>query len=441
MACDIACTGAKLLANQMNIGYTLAATIAFVGIPSICVLYGGNSHVAKSLGLSWSVAAPACLVWGLVGYSMVFGKSLDSRVFGGDTYAPIDKTDRFNNPAGAGDYSFVYYSFMFAMTALSIIIGGAGVGLGLTTNALQVFMLGSLLLNYCPLAHWLWNAGAAGGAPGWLYAYGVIDYAGGMVLHGYAGTAVLVLGLLSRRPRTKIDYGNPMIITASLGFYVGKQALQVSSGSTDGAWSSLGAYNTIVAAYASATLYQVLSVVAPREGGPPFSGQATIAAAVKGALSGVVAMAAGASFNEPQYAVLSNICSTAVVYLVDFLTQKVNVHGFDVFLLHGVAGFTGSAMIGLFANNRDGRLYAGSSATSQYPGYVGAFFGNPAQLARQCAGISVTILLTVVVTLALAALVHVLFAPFGGAWEQPEEPPIKAEEEGVEMVPSDPIAA
>ena len=166
--------------THRNIGYTLAAITAFAGIPSICVLYGGKD-VAKSLGLSWAVAAPASVMWGLIAFSMIFGKSISTGVIGDDSIGTIDKL-------GGGDYSFVYYSFMYAMTALSIIIGGAGSGM--KTNAFQLFMLGSLLLNYAPLAFWFWNTGALanGGActtadtcvgAGWGWKYGIIDYSGG----------------------------------------------------------------------------------------------------------------------------------------------------------------------------------------------------------------------------------------------------------------------
>ena len=207
-----------------------------MGIPSICVLYGGKD-VAKSLGLSWAVAAPASIMWGLIVYSLIYGKSIASGVIADDTFGTIDKI-------GGGDYSFVYYSFMFAMTALvfplmvmmiagggaagpgigaawaaggararafslfsrtsththtthahnanrlSIIIGG--IGSGMKRNAFQLFMLGSLLLNYAPLAFWFWNTGVLANGDqctkrtadtcvgaGWGWKYGIIDYSGG----------------------------------------------------------------------------------------------------------------------------------------------------------------------------------------------------------------------------------------------------------------------
>jgi ammonia channel protein AmtB len=171
----------------------------------------------------------------------------------------------------------------------------------------------------------------------------------------------------------------------------------------------------------------VASVVLPKEGGF-MTGSANAASAVRGALVGTVAMASGAALQEPEWAVLSNVCSCAVVYLIDWLTAKVDVAGFDCFMTHAVGGFVGSAMTGLFANNLNNRLYKLATLPQ---GYAGAFFGGGGkQLAYQCAGISVTILLTVVMTIGIYALVHVVMIPFGGAWEEKEgeegPPPLKA---------------
>jgi ammonia channel protein AmtB len=81
-------------------------------------------------------------LWGLIVYSMIFGEGIPSGVIGGTTFATINKL------AMGGNLSFVYYSFMFAMTALAIIIGGSG--LGMKTLPFQLFMAATLLLNYAP---------------------------------------------------------------------------------------------------------------------------------------------------------------------------------------------------------------------------------------------------------------------------------------------------
>jgi Amt family ammonium transporter len=375
--------------------------LSFVAIPSVCVIYGGRENISRSLGLSWSVAAPISLLWGVVAFSMVYGKSDTSGVVGGLTFATINKV--------GSDLTIPYYSFMYAMTAMAIIVGGAGAHSGLRTAPFQLFMAGSLLLNYAPLAHWFWNAN------GWAFKWGVIDFAGGMVLHGYAGTAVLVLGLLSKSARERPELSSAASILAALGFFVGKQALQAAGGSSDGQWSSLGAYNTIIGAYGGALVFNVLGAAAPLGGGGAFKGAAGASNAVKGALVGTVTMTAGAAYQEPLWAVLSTVAASAIVYAVDYFSQRVDVAGVDCFVMHGVAGFVGSAMAGLFANNKGGRLFVLGSPYAQ--NYAGAFFGSARQLGLQLAGVAFTFLLTVAMTAGLLVVVHAVFLPFGGAWE------------------------
>jgi ammonia channel protein AmtB len=197
---------------------------------------------------------------------------------------------------------------------------------------------------------------------------------------------------------------------------VGKQALQLSSGSSDGQISSLGAFNTIVGAYAGAMTFNVANVVLPREGGAGlFRGTVSASSTVKGALVGTVSIASSAAYVQPEYAVLSSVAASALVFVVDYLTKGVNVAGFDCFLMHGFSGFLGAALAGLFPSNRNFRLFKMSSP--YVANYVGAFFGNPMQLAKQFVGISFAILLTTVMTVGLYGLVHLVWLPFGGAWE------------------------
>ena len=98
-------------------------------------------------------------------------------------------------------------------------------------------------------------------------------------------------------------------------------------------------------------------------------------------------------------------------YLFDYATLSVNVAGWDAFVTHGVAGFVGIAVSGLFYNNYGSPKALLEMSQTQ----VGSFFSNPVQLGLQCAGISVVIALTVVMTVGLYALVHIISLPFGFA--------------------------
>jgi len=267
---------------------------------------------------------------------------------------------------------------------------------------------------------WFWNP------LGWAFSYNILDFAGGLVVHTYAGFAVLTLGLLSRHKRSKVDYGTVQSLLAVFGLYVGKQALQCSGGSPaqisvtaagialapGSGWSSLAALNTIIAAYTGVAINYLMEHVLPFKG-TVGHGEDTPSGAIKGAIQGVISVASGAAFMMPEYAVLSVVCSQVIVYVIDWATKGIDVAGFDMFITHGVSGAVGSAVIGLFVQ---------AQATANPRAVNGSFFWNGIQLGKQCAGISVVILLTVVATVCIYGLIYALAAPFKIAvWEEEDK--------------------
>ena len=244
-----------------------------------------------------------------------------------------------------------------------------------------------------------------------------------MIVHGYAGVAVLTLGLLSQHKRVAVDYSTLQSLLAAFGFYVGKQALQCAGGSPNATWSSLGALNTIIAAYTGVAVHALLGLVLPKKGA--VSGVINASSAIKGAITGVTSIAAGAGFVAPEYAVLSVVASNVLVYLFDYATVNVNVAGWDCFVAHGVSGLVGAAISGLFTQ---------ASFSANARGQNGAFFWNAQQLARQCAGISTVILLTVVATVCIYGFIVAIATPFGiKVWEEDE---VAAAEPLKEVVPA-----
>lgn len=394
--------------------FTLAAIIAILVVPSLSVLYGQD--VNKGLTLAYQVIAPMSVMWGLIGYSMKQGSLVNTSVIGGGQFMTINQVGPAANPENALQYAYIFYDFMYAMCAMSIVIGG--IGQVFKTQYFAIFALGSLLVVYLPLACWMWNL------QGWMYQYGIYDYSGGMVTHGYAGVTVLILGLLSRKPRARVDFGSTKSLLASFGFFMGKQALQVSNGSLDGAFSSLGSLNTVVSAWMGVLVYNFMEILLPKHGGKPLRGKPTGAGACKGAVVGITGLAAGAGFMFPEWACLSVVCSTVLVYILDYATQHVNIAGWDCFISHGASGLIGSAVVGLYAQND-----AFASGQKQ----IGSWMGNPVQLGVQCAGISTVVLLTGVMTPLLYGLIYLIGFAFQDSIfeDEVEEPKAAAPEAAV----------
>jgi len=381
----------------LDASYTLAAIISLVGIPGAAILYGANTN--KSLTLTFKIAGPLALMWGLIAYSMAFGRTISTGVIGAPTWGTINKipTDQSFVTDPSSTWNNVYWTFAYMMLAMATITGA--IGQHMHQNYFLIFITGSMLLNYTPLAHWIWNTG------GWAYFQPIVDYSGGLIVHGYAGVVILVLGLISQHSRVKVDFASTQSLLAALAIYAGKQALHCSNGGLDGNWSSLGALNTIVSGYAGVATYSVLEHLLPATG-QPLTGRSTTSGAVKGLLVGVVAVSGGAGYMTPMWAFLSVFITSVFTYLFDYATISVNVAGWDAFVTHGVAGFVGIAVSGLFFDN---------TAFDNVQTQQGSFFGNPVQLGLQCAGISVVIALTVVMTVGLYALVHIISLPFGFA--------------------------
>jgi len=410
-----------------EVTFVLCAILAIVTVPAVNVLYGKCEN--KGLGLSYAVSAPAMILWGLIGYSMAYGSAISTGVIGGSEFATINEVGKLEEIDRNHLFAHIFYSFMYAILALSIISGG--VGQYFKKPFFIIFTIASLLLNYLPFTMWIWNTPhdeeivTGEHNPGWLTDYylqspdssGTLDYSGGLSVHSYAGLAVLFLGLLSQKGRDAVDFGSTKALVASFAFFVGKQALQANSGSNaDESYSSLGSLNTVIACYTGVMVYGLFEMVLPKSG-PLLTFKPTFAGAVKGAMVGIVTSSAGAGFTFPGYMYLSTVCSCALVFLFDFATKTVNVAGWDCFVSHGVAGIVGSAMVGLYAQN------------SAYPSPAiqeGGFFGDGKQLGRQCAGISIIFLLTAVATVVIYGLVYVIALLFNTTPLEEEEKAVLA---------------
>ena len=143
----------------------------------------------------------------------------------------------------------------------------------------------------------------------------------------------LVIGLLSKIQRSRVDFAAPSAVLLCLGAVLGKLALSDTSGQQFVGSRTLGSWNVIVAASAGSLMYGVLQHSLPKKlGGTFFEGEWDSSGAVKGAMVGVAAMASGAGYIAPEYAVLSTMCSCTLVFLVDFLTKDVKIAGFDAFV-------------------------------------------------------------------------------------------------------------
>jgi Amt family ammonium transporter len=235
-------------------------------------------------------------------------------------------------------------------------------------TAYVAFALAWVTLVYCPVAHWTWAEG------GWLLKLGVLDFAGGTVVHLTAGVAALVCALVvgPRRnyPKEKHPPHNlTMTITGGGLLWFGWFGFNAGSALTAGGLSALAFVTTHVSAGAGA-LSWVLVEWAHRK-------KPTMLGFVSGLVAGLVAITPCAGFVAVGSSLVIGLLAGAACYGAVVMKERLHYDDtLDAFGVHGVGGILGALLVGVFAEK-----------ALNPAGNDGLLFGNPAQLGLQAIGV------------------------------------------------------
>jgi Amt family ammonium transporter len=324
-----------------------------------------------------------CLIsiqWILWGYSLSFGPDI-GHFIGNLSWAGLRNVGLAPNPDYAATIPhqlFMVYQMMFAVITPGLITGAFAERIKFSTYI--VFTLLWATLVYDPVCHWVWGTG------GWLKNLGVMDFAGGIVVHVTSGVSALICALVIGKRR---GYGRePMsphnltltVLGAGLlwfgwfGFNAG------SALSANGvAVSAFIATNTAAAAAALTWMFIEWRLVSK----PTMLGGAT------GAVAGLATITPASGFVSPFAAIIIGVMAAVICYIaVAVIKLKFTYDdSLDAFGVHGVGGTIGAFMTGLFAQ----KLINPAGAN-------GLFFGNPSQLMIQSTGILAAVVYSVGVT-------------------------------------------
>jgi Amt family ammonium transporter len=277
------------------------------------------------------------------------------------------------------------FQMMFAVITPALIIGAFAERMKF--SAYIIFSLLWATLVYNPLCHWVWGGG-------WLQKLGVMDFAGGIVVHISAGFAALVTAIIIGKRRNHTDSPTPH----NLPFTVLGAGLLWFGWFGFNAGSSLAANNvaisaflsTNIAAAAAALTWAVIEWI--NMGKPTMLGTAT------GAVAGLATVTPASGFIGIWGAMAIGVSTSIICYLaVGMLKPKFKYDDtLDAFGVHGIGGLWGTLMTGLFA-----------SKLINSAGSNGLFFGNPHQFLVQCVGAFAAVGYTVAVTAVLYKLVDV----------------------------------
>ena len=321
---------------------TACALVLMMTLPGLALFYGGmvrRQNVLSTLMQSLGAAMVVSLVWVIAGYSFAF--SGDGALFGGFGKVFLNGLTLDSEAAGLPEAVFILFQMTFAIITVAIIAGGAAERLSF--KAWMVFAPIWLLVVYAPIAHWVWGEG-------FLYDAGVLDFAGGAVVHINAGVAGLVLALKLGPRRGWPKEGQPphnlvlTVIGAGL-LWVGWFGFNGGSALGANALAAHAALVTQIAAAAAALTWALMEWI--------LRGKPSVLGAASGAIAGLVGITPAAGFVEPYAAFLIGVLTAGAAYWGVPGLQKLGKDddGLDALGVHGVGGLAGAILTGVFASS------------------------------------------------------------------------------------------
>ena len=389
-------------ASKIDAGDTawmIAATalVLMMTIPGLALFYAGMVRKKNVLAtMAWSLSATmlVSVLWVVIGYTLTF--SGEGKLLGNfDRFLLRGMGMESTNGLAATipEALFVMYQMTFAIITVALVSGS--VADRMRFSAWVLFAVGWLLVVYVPIAHWVWGNG-------FLMKYGLLDFAGGTVVHLNAGVAGLVAAYVVGPRR---GYGSDNLAPHDLSLAViGTGLLWVgwlgfNGGSALGANSraAMAIVATHLAACMGALTWMALEWFTRRK--PSVLGM------ISGAVAGLGTITPASGFVAPWHGIVIGLTAGALCFWAcTKLKQKLGYDdSLDVFGVHGVGGFTGTLLTGVFA-------VAAISATADGPGTAGLLEGNAWQVVIQAYGILVTIIWSGLLTWGLLKVVE-LFVP------------------------------
>ncbi|MEM3399581.1 MAG: ammonium transporter [Candidatus Micrarchaeia archaeon] len=321
-----------------------SAALVMLMTPALGFFYAGMVHQKNMLSLlmhSFTILCVASILWVLVGYSLAFSPNggligtLDWALLKGVGYEPFEKY-----AASVPHLAFMIFQAKFAIITPALIVG-AFVG-RFRFPAFVLFVILWSLMIYYPVAHWVWGIG------GWLRDMGVLDFAGGTVVHITAGFSALACAIVVGR-RKDFKSGDekpssvPFIVLGTALLWFGWFGFNAGSALSASSLAVNAFVVTNTAAAAAAITWMVLTWV--------FNRKPSLVGSCIGAVVGLVAITPASGFVDNTAAILIGIVAGTASYIV--VSWRVRSHiddTLDVFACHGVGGVTGALLTGVFAS-------------------------------------------------------------------------------------------
>ncbi len=353
----------------------VAGSLVLLMIPALGLFESGLLRKKNTASIFMQIffgLALLSVMWFVFGFSLSFGESTMGLVGSMDWVflkgVPADAPLEQYAPTIPG-VLFVKFQLMFAAITPLLLTGV--IAERMKFSSFIIFIAAWSMLIYYPLVHWIWGGG-------WLAELGVVDFAGGIVIHTSVGMAALAAALvLGRRrhygPAIMIPHSIPLAVLGSSLLWLGWFGFNAGSAlSASGGVAGNTVIVTHMASSVSALIWAGLSWVR--------TGKPSIVATINGAIAGLAGITPASGFVSAEHAFIIGIAIGVISYSgVVLFKEKLKIDdALDVSSVHGVAGIVGALAIGIFA-----------STTINPGGVDGLLFGNPDQLWIQSVGIAV----------------------------------------------------
>src|SRR6476619_7061149 len=352
----------------------IASSLVLLMIPSLGLFEAGLLRKKNTVSIFMQIffgMALLSVMWFTFGFSLSFGP--DTAGLAGNLQWTFLKGIPWN--ASLEQYAptipgvlFVKFEMMFAVITPLLLTGA--IAERMKFSAFIIFIAVWSFLIYYPLVHWIWGGG-------WLGKLGVVDFAGGIVIHTSAGmgalAAALVLGRrLNYGPSIMVPHSIPIAVLGSSLLWLGWFGFNAGSALASGGVAGNTVIVTHMASAVSALVWVALSWMRTHK--------PSIIAAINGAIAGLAGITPASGYVSVEHAFVIGIAVGLGSYLgVIFLKDRLKIDdALDVSSVHGIPGIIGSLAVGIFA-----------SLAINPNGVNGLLYGNPQQLLIQAIGVAV----------------------------------------------------
>ncbi|MDF2953949.1 MAG: Ammonia channel protein AmtB [Thermodesulfobacterium sp.] len=363
-----------------------SALVMLMTLPGLALFYGGLSKrkdTLNTIAMSFITYCLVSILWIVYGYTLSFGADVAGLI--GNFSKLFLKGINLNSLSGTiPEFIFVMFQLTFAAITVALISGAY-----IERLKFSVWICFSILwftFSYIPVAHWVWGGG-------FLSKLGALDFAGGTVVHINAGIAALVGAMIlkSRYDKAVIPHNLTLVVLGAGLLWFGWFGFNAGSALAANSLASAAFLNTNTATAMAALAWCFTEWLIFKK--PTILGLASGVVVV-----GLVAITPAAGFVNIKGAIIIGLIAGILCFIsVAYVKPKLGYDDtLDVFGIHGVGGFIGAILTGIFADPSIG-------------GTAGLLYGNPKQLWIQIIAAGTTVVYTAIVTAIIFGILKIIF--------------------------------